>query len=425
MAIQALRTSARHSSTPSLGTALAARLELLRLTISGAVLLLVCAAGWALARHLGSKSAYLLVYAGVLSMLVSWGAARNRMKLTVERSRLPARMREGQPNSVTLTAAATRRQSAFIVREVLPESFGSDVEVPVAELSPGTDIEHRYEFTPRRRGVYDVGPLWATWTDPFGLTMQQQQLLPPVEVIVHPSTEGVDDRILARMWEDPPVRPPVSKPWPTGFEFYGMRDYVPGDDLRQIVWSAVAKTGRMLVRESEQGITDRISIVIDNGRDHHSKGAVSETFELAVRIAASVARKHVDDGFSVSLLCNEGRLATGVRGGPAGTVLLDHLARLHLTKATGRIAGELLLGDARSGAHFIVITAHVDKEMTNRLRMVLERGASITIAKILWEETDPLSLARASSLGCRVVQLPLNVSISGSFAHQVGGGLRR
>jgi len=47
----------------------------------------------------------------------------------------------------------------------------------------------------------------------------------------------------------------VSKPWPSGLEFYAS-EYVPGDDLRGIVWRASARTGKVMVREAEQGITD-------------------------------------------------------------------------------------------------------------------------------------------------------------------------
>ena len=58
-----------------------------------------------------------------------------------------------------------------------------------------------------------------------------------------------------------------------------MRDYVPGDDPRRIVWRATARTldpvsgtGRYLVRESEQGITDRVLLLIDTDRAQHSPG---------------------------------------------------------------------------------------------------------------------------------------------------------
>ena len=55
---------------------------------------------------------------------------------------------------------------------------------------------------------------------------------------------AIFDRPLTRMWEDPPFRPPVSKPWPQGFEFYGMRDYVAGTTRGASSGRAAARTGR-------------------------------------------------------------------------------------------------------------------------------------------------------------------------------------
>ena len=70
---------------------------------------------------------------------------------------------------------------------------------------------------------------------------------------MHPSVEGANDRVTSREWEDPPVRPPVSKPWPSGMEFYGMREYVPGDDLRHIHWRTSARTGTLVVKHPITG----------------------------------------------------------------------------------------------------------------------------------------------------------------------------
>jgi uncharacterized protein (DUF58 family) len=70
------------------------------------------------------------------------------------------------------------------------------------------------------------------------LTQRETVVAEPFELLVHPRVETVSDRPLTRQFEDPPIRPPVSKPFPSGLEFYGMREYVPGDDLRRIVWRA-------------------------------------------------------------------------------------------------------------------------------------------------------------------------------------------
>ena len=152
--------------------------------------------------------------------------------------------------------------------------LGQNARIPVASLEPGESVDHAYQLTCWRRGVYQLGPLVARWGDPFGFTEREAVLCEPFEFLVHPSTELVQDRAFTRLWEDPPVRPPMSKPWPSGMEFYGMREYTPGDDIRRVVWRAYARTQQLLVREAEQGITDQINIILDGHRENHSKGTL-------------------------------------------------------------------------------------------------------------------------------------------------------
>lgn len=399
-------------------------LDAVHLTVAGAVLLVFAIGGWLLAHHLGSRTMYLLVYAGVLVIGAAWLAARRRLAMTIERSALPGRVREGQTINVELELSARRRATTLIMQERLDPVLGDTVRFPVLSISPGQTVDHSYSFTPQRRGVYQLGPLSATWSDPFGLTTQAQQLADPVTLIVHPRTEPAFDRVLTRMWEDPPVRPPVSKPWPTGFEFYGMRDYVPGDDLRRVVWSAVAKTGKLLVRESEQGITDRVCIFLDTHRGWHSPGVPSETFETGVRVAASLCSRHITDGFAVSLHSNDLELSAGLRGSRARYQLLDHLARIQLSTTALSKSGARLLSEARRGAHFAVITPHLDRAVADQLRIAIERGVSVALVKLVWEESDPLSWAHAAELGCQVIQVSAGGSIEAAFGHgvqRVGG----
>lgn len=400
-------------------------LERAHLTVTGGVLVLLAVGCWFLARRLGARGLFLLVYLAILATVLSYVVSRRRLALRVDRSEISLRMREGQTATVTLRLMADRRVSTIILEEQLDPVLGTTVQVPVTSLGSGGELEHRYSFTPKRRGVYTVGPTGAVWSDPFGLTVHRQQLAEPVEVIVHPATESVHDRVLSRMWEDPPIRPPVSKPWPTGFEFYGMRDYVPGDDLRRVVWSAVAKTDRMLVRESEQGITDRVVILLDTDRSWHAPGSPSDTFETGVRTAASVGARHLNDGMAVSLVTNDGPLATALRGGDSARLhLLDELARVQLSSTTFGGLASHILRESRRGSHLVVLTPHLDKDGAGSLRLALERGASVTVAALVWDETDPQLLARAAALGCEVVQVPSGASLESVFAHQIGAGMR-
>jgi uncharacterized protein (DUF58 family) len=325
---------------------------------------------------------------------------------------------------VELTLVTKRRVASFVIEERLHELMGDPVRIPVALLTPGDERAHRYSIRPLLRGVYKIGPLYAEWMDPFGLARREQLLTEADEILVHPTVELVFDRPLTRQWEDPPIRPPRSKPWPQGFEFYGMRDYVAGDDLRRVIWKAVARTRKLLVKEAEQGITDRVAVIIDNDRRWHSPGTPSDTFELAVRVAASVGALHIKDGFSMTLECNDGLLAKNLRGPRARIHFLDQLARLQFGKEPLAKAIEQRFRDPQKDAHVVIVTPHLDAKTAASVKLLVNRGLSVLMAMLVWEESDPNSIHRAEGIGAQVVQVKPGASLAGVFAHSLGAGIR-
>ncbi|HVE91176.1 MAG TPA: DUF58 domain-containing protein [Actinomycetota bacterium] len=399
-------------------------LERSALTRTGLMTIALLVGVWIAARIIGSRTLFLVVYGGALVVGASWWLGRKRPVLEAARSNLPSRIRQGQRFDVEITLTARRRVGAFLLEERLHPHLGRQRRIPLLNVTPAAPAVHRYSITGRLRGSYEVGPLTVVWTDPFGLTQRTVELIPAEEVLVHPSTEPVHDRPLTRQWEDPPVRPPVSKPWPSGFEFYGMRNYSPGDDLRRIVWSAVARTGSVMVREFEQGITDKVMIAIDTGDRVHSPGYPSDTFEAAVKAAASLGSRHLKDGFAVTVEANGSRLAAGLRGPAAEIALLDALARVQVERATLAEAIERLVGTTARDAHNIVITPHLDEASAARLKLLLDRGADVILVALVWEDSDPKTLQLASAIGCQVVQLRPQAPLASVFAEEVGAGRR-
>jgi uncharacterized protein (DUF58 family) len=371
-------------------------------------------------RLLDSAAVVLLAYGALAFFGAAWILGRRRLGLTASRSEFPSRLREGQAVEVSLALAASKRVTTIVVEERLPAALGRAVRVPVAVLAPGQSADHSYRLRAGRRGVHDVGPLVAEWSDPFGLTRHRVQLAGASPLIVHPSTEPVTDRVASREWEDPPLRPPVSKPGPTGFEFYGMREYVSGDAPRRIVWRVAARyEDKHLVREAEQGITDRVRLFLDTDREWHSPGVPSETFELAVKAAASLGSKHLHDGFAVTVDANSRRLVAGVRGRPASIPLLDALAAVDLERAPLKDALARLMAERGGNAHNVVITPHLDRDTATRLRLLMERGTSLLLVMVLWESSDFASLHRAGSLGCNVVELATGMPMERVFQRVV------
>jgi uncharacterized protein (DUF58 family) len=361
----------------------------------------------------------MLAYGLLLVMLLAWSLGRRKLAIDAERSDLPSRVPAKRLVDAEITLTARRRISSIIVEEDLDEQLGLPVRVAVPLLPSGQAVAHAYQFVPQYRGIYEVGPLVAEFSDPFGLTKRRQEIVGATKIIVHPRIEPVVDRITSREWEDPPMRPPRSRPWPTGFEFYGMREYQHGDDPRRIVWRALAQYDKYLVREAEQGITDRVNIYVDSDAEFHSGGKPCETFESAVNIAASLGVKHLKDGFSVCLDVNSERLVKGFRGSGKRIPLLDTLAEVQPEKATLASALDRLFTDPQRNAHNVLITPHLTQPSAARLRLLLERGGSLILVLVLSDDTDPMTLHRAGGLRCNVVEAAPGTPLQAVFQHVV------
>jgi uncharacterized protein (DUF58 family) len=230
------------------------------------------------------------------------------------------------------------------------------------------------------------------------------------------------------MFEDPPIRPPVSKPWPSGLEFYGMREYVPGDDLRRIVWRATARTGKVMVREAEQGITDHITLILDTDRGGHSRDqqGESESFEAGIRAAASLGVRHLRDGYEVRVETNGGPLTRPLRGAGSQLMLLDALARLEPSREPLSKCISRLIANPRRDAHNILITPHLGAHDAAQLRLLLNTGVSVLVVALLWDQDEEEGdvLTTAAALGAQVAGVRPGQDLATAFAAEMGAGTR-
>lgn len=389
------------------------------LTPAGLILVAVAVAAWGVAYWVGGKPLYVLAYGALAVLVVSWAIGRRPLPLTGSRTDPRPRVREGDEVTIDVQLTAGRRLATLVLEEQVPPMIGDHARLPIAELEEGESVGHQYSVEAWRRGSYVIGPLVVRWGDPFGLTERSLKLADEFELLVHPAVEPVFDHPLTRLWEDPPFRPPISRPWPHGLEFYGMRDYEHGDDLRRIVWRAYARTGRLLVREAEQGITDKLVIVFDQNRDLHSKGLVSDSFEAGCRAVASLGVHHLREGYSVTLEGSDERLAGPLRGPSAQIQLLDALARADQARGSLATAFDRILLSMPRDAHVLVVTPLLDADAAARLRLLVDRGMSVVVVALMWLDEAIDTLASAATLGVRVVEIGPNSNMTLAFRREV------
>ncbi len=85
----------------------------------------------------------------------------------------------------------------------------------------------------------------------------------------------------------------------SSLEFMDHRDYLPGDDLRRIDWSAYARSDKLTVRLYREEINPHLDIILDGSMSMALSG--TEKPGSSVAIAAMMAQAAANAGFSYKL----------------------------------------------------------------------------------------------------------------------------
>jgi uncharacterized protein (DUF58 family) len=170
--------------------------------------------------------------------------------------------------------------------------------------------------------------------DPFGLTRVRSEAAPRAEVIVYPKVEeirplphttGNDRRAGARQ---------PNALGRTGEDFYALRPYVVGDDLRRVHWPSSARHDELLVRQDELPWQGRTTVLLDVRADAHRSGSGDgASLETAVSVAASVVTASARRTDLVRLATTAGTDSEFGGGSDHLEALMEHLA---VVQATGR-----------------------------------------------------------------------------------------
>lgn len=215
----------------------------------------------------------------------------------------------------------------LLLTDQAPPALGGPTRFSLASLSPQKRETIAVERRPTVRGRYSVGPLTARLIDPFGLAESSATLAQPEDVLVYPRVERLSPGGPAadRAGTGPST---VFRLAPAGDEFYAVREYESGDDLRKIHWRSVARTGQLMIRQDEARFYPRATILLDTRAATHRGSGPEASIEWAVSAAASTIWHLGRQGFGLRLATDD-REPTGVRSGRHGAEsLLEVLAVL-------------------------------------------------------------------------------------------------
>lgn len=233
-----------------------------------------------------------------------------------------------QPLTVELDIRNTSRLPALQIRggEVCPLAPATerDQSFFISHIPARASVRVRYETRCARRGWFEFPPTPLITRAPFGFHSAARTVESPTGVLVFP--EYRDLKRFPLFDKIPAQENPFPQIGLTG-EFMGVRDYRPSDSRRQVHWRSTARAGRLIVKEFAEETQPGLTIALDlrsasvSGVDPHT------SLELAVKIAATLARYAHHLSLPVHLVVNSRRWPA-----PPGPVswwgALNYLARV-------------------------------------------------------------------------------------------------
>jgi uncharacterized protein (DUF58 family) len=322
-----------------------------------------------------------------------------RWDVRVQRLLRPARVPAGVEARAELVFRnhSPHRSPVLLARDPY-EATGRAAQFLVAPLAPGERRAATFRLPTSRRGRFRLGPMVLELRDPFGLASATRQCAPVASLSVHPRVEQLRADALPGDARGEAVVPVPARA-STGDEFYGLRHYEEGDDLRRIHWRSTARFDELMVREPETLSKGRLTLVVDL----RSAQLTHAVLEEQLSAAASVMNVALHSDVEVRLLTTAG-VDTGFcsrrsRGAP----ILDALAA-----ATAHPGGSLLAGlvpAAKLGPAILFTAApHSEDEMISYARRA--GGGRATIVLFGHHSQAPVSATGRKLGGARFVAVP-------------------
>jgi uncharacterized protein (DUF58 family) len=271
----------------------------------GTVVLCAGLAMWVASRLVGSPSlGAVAVGLVVLPLASAWFAKKNEHQLSVRRRLSEVRVTPGSRVAVDLEVSnrGWSTTSFLLLEDQLPAGMGRSARLVMTGIPGGSTQRVRFTVVPPSRGRYQIGPLRIDVSDPFVLTRRQLLFDDRETLMVSPEIEDLSGSDSARGsgFGSSPAR----RIFRTAQDFYGMRPYQEGDDLRRIHWRSVARTGELMIRQDESTRRARALVFLDT-RGSQLGRTGSPAFERAVSCAASLGLLLARTGFSLRLATPE------------------------------------------------------------------------------------------------------------------------
>lgn len=193
----------------------------------------------------------------------------------------------------------------------LPDALVAMPATHSLRVFPRVRAALRYKIEPRERGDARTGAVYLRYSSPLGLV--ERWAIAPLEqeVRVYPALrQGEDQEIFLARSRQIELQLRQRQERGLGRDFESLREYLEGDDLRDVCWTATARRGQLITRRYQTERSQAVWIVLDAGRllqgrilrDNEAERRGHSKLDYACSTAVALAQLALFSGDRVGLL---------------------------------------------------------------------------------------------------------------------------
>lgn len=243
-------------------------------------------------------------------------------------------------------------------------------DVPVVARSTA---DFFYSLTPPKRGRYTFGRTAVRYLSRLGLVWCQTEMGEPVSVKVYPNMRRAREMELKALGAQSFMavqRKAVRRG--EGREFESMRDYVRGDELRHISWTATARRSKLTTRQYQIERDQTVIIALDAGRLMTGRIGDETKFDTAIHATLALMSACARAGDNAGVVVFGRRVRKYLppkRGLEHMDAVLESLHDMEpeLVEPSYARAFQFIASNLKKRAFVVVLTDLVDKDSSREL----------------------------------------------------------
>lgn len=275
--------------------------------------------------------------------------------------------------SLQIQNGSNRAIDLVVKDEYPPQMVLDGVREGGLKVAAQSSVTLIYGLTPPRRGRFDFGQIAVRFRSRLGLVWCETKVDQATSVKVYPNMRRAREAELKALGARSVVSSHRKTSWRgEGREFESMRDYVRGDELRHISWTATARRGKLTTRQYQIERDQTILVALDAGRLMTARIENETKLDSAVHATLALFSAAARAGDNAGLVVFGRRIKNYLPPGRGRDHIDSALEALHavepeMIEPSYARAFEFIAANSKRRALIVLLTDLVDEEGSKEL----------------------------------------------------------